>query len=129
MSVPDGGTFSALNTILYCRRFHATVRFYEDVLALRRRHATDWFVEFEVTPGAFISVADDRRTRVKTAGGGGLTLTLQVADAARFRRVICGRGLEAPAVEPRPWAAEGFFIHDPEGNRIEIWSPVAGDGG
>lgn len=92
---------------------------------LPRGHATDWFVEFRVRPGACISIADDSRTRVKGASGGGITLTLQVDDAAGFRQRLLANGLDVPAVEPRPWSAEGFFIHDPEGNRIEIRSPVA----
>ena len=57
-----GDAFLALNAILYCRRFSETVRFYEQTLGLTPGHASDWLVEFEVAPGAFVSVADDRRT-------------------------------------------------------------------
>jgi catechol 2,3-dioxygenase-like lactoylglutathione lyase family enzyme len=123
VSAPVGGTFSALNTILYCRRFNETVRFYAETLALVRGRATDWFVEFKVAPGAFISIADEQRTQVKSAAGGGVTLTLRVADAAVLHGMLIARGVDVPPVESRPWNAEGFFIHDPEGNRIEIWSP------
>lgn len=114
-----------MNTILYCRDFPANVDFYERVLMLPRGHAADWFVEFRVAPGACVSVADEARTRVKGAAGGGITLTLEVDDAAAFRRRLVANGLEPPAVARRPWNAVGFFIHDPEGNRIEIWSPAS----
>ena len=51
------------NTILYCRRWEATVAFYRDPLRLPVTHHTDWFVEFRLTDGAYLSVADASRGR------------------------------------------------------------------
>jgi hypothetical protein len=36
-------------------------------------HERDWFVEFELSPDAFLSVANECRATVKSAGGKGLT--------------------------------------------------------
>jgi len=112
-----------MNTVLYCRRFPETVAFYEQMLGLTRGHSNDWFVEFQVAPGAFLSVADERRASVKTASGAGITLTLRVEDARALHALLQTRGGDPPPVGARPWGAEGFLLHDPEGTRLEIWSP------
>lgn len=117
--------FCAMNTVLYCRRFQDTVAFYEHMLGLSRCHSNDWFVEFQIAPGAFLSVADERRATVKTAAGAGITVTLRVADVRGLHALLLGRGAEPPPVGARPWGAQGFLLRDPEGTRVEIWSPVA----
>lgn len=116
--------FSSMNTVLYCRRFQETVTFYEQILGLARGYCNEWFVEFQVAPGAFLSVADQRRASVKTASGGGITLTLRVADARALHTLLRTRGVQPPPVGARPWGAEGFLVHDPEGTRLEIWSSM-----
>jgi len=123
-SGPPAAGIQAMNTVLYCRRFTDTVRFYDRVLALPRGASRDWFVEFRVAEGCFLSVADERRASVKSAGGAGLTLTLRVDDVGRFRETLRARGARPPPVGPRPWGTAGFLLHDPEGTRIEIWSPA-----
>ena len=35
------------NTILYCRNWETTVKFYRDVLKLRVNHEAEWLVEFK----------------------------------------------------------------------------------
>ncbi|WP_373499894.1 VOC family protein [Desulfococcus sp.] len=117
-----GNRVGRMNTILYCRSWEAAVGFYRDVLGLPIRLETDWFVEFGVDGGAFLSLADEGRAAVKSAGGGGITLSFQVADAALWHRRLERRGI---AVDPirRRWGARAFFFRDPEGHRIEIWQP------
>jgi catechol 2,3-dioxygenase-like lactoylglutathione lyase family enzyme len=44
---------------------------------------------------------------------------LRVADAASARRYFQGQGIETEETTPIP-GADRFFIHDPDGNRIEI---------
>jgi len=111
------------NTILYCRRWAAAVAFYRDVLGLVVHLETDWFVEFHLAGDAYLSVADDRRASVKSAGGAGITLSFQVDDAVSWRGRLEGRGVAAGKIR-RHWGAFAFFFRDPEGHRIEIWSPV-----
>ena len=123
-SMENAGAICAINTVLYCRCFQRTLTFYQQTLGLRPGFRTDWFVEFEVAPGACLSVADDRRATVKAAAGAGITVTLRVADVRAFHAQLVARGESPPPVGARPWGAEGFLLRDPEGTRIEIWSPA-----
>lgn len=116
-------TLVRINTILYCREWAAAVAFYRDVLGLAVHLETDWFVEFKVAGEAFLSIADEGRASVKSAGGGGITLSFQVADAVAWLGRLQRRGIEVGQIR-RHWGALAFFFRDPEGHRIEIWSSV-----
>lgn len=109
------------NTIVYCERWEATVAFYRDALELAITFANEWFVEFQLTPESFLSVADHRRATIAAGGGAGLTLSWQVADVAAARRLLLERGVEVGPVRSR-WGAATVDLHDPEGNRIELWT-------
>ena len=114
------------NTILYCDRWPDVVEFYRTGLGLRATLERDWFVEFELHAGAYVSIADAARTTIAAGDGSGLTLSWRVDDvrveAARLR----ANEVEVSSIEPR-WGADAFFVRDPVGNRIEFWS-VASDG-
>jgi catechol 2,3-dioxygenase-like lactoylglutathione lyase family enzyme len=71
----------SVNTILYCANWRETVDFYLRSLGLSVTHSTDWFVEFELSNGARLSVADETRSRIKSVRGQGITLSWQVANA------------------------------------------------
>lgn len=109
------------NTILYCRDWQATVRFYRDDLGLSAVHETDWFVEFELTNDAYLSVADSSRATIDHAQGQGITLSWRVADVSAARRRLIERGLE-PSDERTVWGATVCYLLDPEGHRIELWT-------
>lgn len=120
------GRVRALNTILYCAAFAEAVEFYERRLGLPVVDRGSWLVELEAGPGMRISVADERRCSVKSAGGAGVTLTLEVDDAdAAHRRLTAARAAPG-AVEDYAGGARRFFVRDPEGNRVEIWSRRGG---
>ncbi|RJQ65905.1 MAG: VOC family protein [Desulfobacteraceae bacterium] len=111
----------ATNTILYCRNWQATVRFYREVLGLAVHHALDWFVEFQVTPDSFISVADAARATIAGAQGQGLTLAWQVDELDALHRHLMEAGVAVGPIHSR-WGARVFYFHDPEGHRLEAWS-------
>ena len=113
----------AMNTVLYCEHFVETLAFYDEVMQLPRGFANDWFVEFKVAQEAYLSVADQRRASIDSAQGKGLTLTFRVDDVLACHRQLCARGAVSSAPGARPWGAQGFLLHDPEGTRIEIWAP------
>ncbi len=69
------------NTILYCRKWQETVDFYKDCLGLPITHNEGWFIEFKLTETAHISIADESQASIKSCGGAGVTLTLQVESA------------------------------------------------
>ncbi|BAN04369.1 VOC family protein [Ilumatobacter coccineus] len=111
------------NTILYCDAWLDVVAFYRDRLGLRTTMERDWFVEFELHPGARVSVADASRATVAAGTGQGVTLSVGVDDIAAARAWLHSTGIDVPAPTMR-WGAHQFFIHDPAGNRIEFWSPL-----
>lgn len=109
------------NTILYCEHWAPTVRFYRDELGLEVLAENDWFVEFRVTRHASISVADASRATIDHVDGQGITVSWKVADVAGTWQRLADRGLQPTEIHD-VWDAAAFYIHDPEGHRIEIWA-------
>ena len=109
------------NTILYCRNLEATVEFYRTGLKLPVLSSTEWFLEFKLNETSRVSVADEARTSVKSGGGKGLTLSLQVDDIEQTREELMEAGT-TPTPVKEVWGSKVIYIHDPEGNRLEFWS-------
>ena len=112
---------SRTNTILYCQNWISTVAFYRDLLQLPVSHEVDWMVEFQLTQESFFSIADASRTTIRSAGGRGITISIQVHDLDGIRSHLNAAGVETPPIR-RIWSARTLFFHDPEGHRIEIWA-------
>lgn len=127
MTVPDHDhpqpaiALDRTNTILYCRRWDATVGFYRDVLQLPVTHSTDWFVEFRLTDNAHLSIADASRATIDDVAGQGITLSWRVADLPAARQRLVELGLQ-PSPERSVWGAAVCYLVDPEGHRLELWS-------
>ncbi|MDD3620474.1 MAG: VOC family protein [Desulfobulbaceae bacterium] len=115
------------NAILYCKEWDATVRFYRDRLGLPVLFATDWFVEFGLSAAARLSIADEKHASIKSCGGEGITLALQVEDIDSVRTSAEGLGLKPTAIKRHPWDARVFYLFDPEGHRLEIWESLRSD--
>ena len=118
-------TFKTANTILYCRRWRETVDFYRHGLGLGVNFECDWFVEFRLGGAANLSIADERRASVNSVAGQGVTLALQVDDIDAAWRHLHDKGLQPGPVNDHAWGARVFYFFDPEGHRLEIWSPQA----
>lgn len=114
--------FFSVNTILYCRKWHETVAFYRERLGLPISMETDWLVEFQVSESGFISIADERRSRIRSAAGAGVTVTLRVENADAAHADLESAGLDLEPVRSHPWGARLFRFRDPEGHRLEVWS-------
>jgi len=117
--------FKTTNTILYCQQWQATVDFYHHVLALPMTHESDWFVEFQLTASAHLSVADERRATIKSSGGAGITLTFQVDHIQAVWQALQANGGAPGPIRDHAWGAQVFYLRDPEGHRLEFWSPTA----
>lgn len=115
----------AANTILYCRHWPETVQFYRDGLGLRINFSSDWFIEFQITSTAYLSLADERRATIKSSAGAGITVTFQVEDADQTWQMLRSAGLAPEPLRDHAWGARVFYLYDPEGHRLEIWSPKA----
>jgi len=118
--------FKSGNVILYCRQWRETVVFYRDELQLPVCFSNDWFVEFIVSGDSRLSVADEAQASIKTAAGNGITLSIESNNLDVEWDQLVKNGLSPSPIKNHPWSARVFYIHDPEGNRIEFWQPIAG---
>ena len=89
-----------------------------------REYLTNWLVEFALSETARVSVADASRATVKSAAGQGITLSLEMENLESVRQIITHRGIVATRIKDHPMQARVFYFFDPEGHRIEIWSPA-----
>ncbi|MES2625174.1 MAG: VOC family protein [Pseudomonadota bacterium] len=113
----------ASNTILYCRDWQAMVVFYRDLMGFQPTFTKDeWFMELKVSDGSHISVADEARCSIKATAGQGITLSFRVAKLSAVQRQLEELGAKPSAIKSHSWRAPYFYVHDPEGNRIELWN-------
>ncbi len=124
--MPLHAAINRTNTILYARLWKETVAFYRDHLGFEIAFQCDWFVEFRLTRTAFFSVADQSRATIASADGKGITLSFQIDDLQAARRVLVTDGLSPTEIRSQVMGAEVFYLFDPEGTRIEFWSPIDG---
>ncbi|MEX2442181.1 MAG: VOC family protein [Alkalispirochaeta sp.] len=112
--------FIRSNTIIYCEHWLETVAFYRNILELSIAMQNDWFVEFRLTDGAMLSVADQSRTTIDSSRGADITISLWVEDVDDARTTLKQRGL-SPGKVRSIWGARAFYLVDPEGTRLEFW--------
>lgn len=124
MAIEKSMPITASNTILYCQKWEETVAFYRDDLNLTMTFNSDWFVEFHIAGTAHLSIADERRATIKSSRGAGITLTFCVESADAAWQQLSNRGLSPGPVKDHAWGARVFYLYDPEGHRLEIWSPL-----
>ena len=111
------------NTILYCRRWKATVAFYKTQLRLPVATSREWFIEFKLNETSCLSIADETRTSIDSNGGKGITITMEVDDIETTHLHLNEAGLNPTPIKDHAWWAKVIHICDPEGNRLEFWSP------
>jgi predicted enzyme related to lactoylglutathione lyase len=109
------------NTILYCKKWEETVEFYRTGLKLLVISSNEWFVEFKLNEMSRVSVANEARTSIKSSGGKGITISLQVVDIEQTRDELIEAGVTPTPIKDI-WGAKAIYTHDPEGNRLEFWS-------
>ncbi len=115
-------SLKSTNTILYCKQWQETVDFYQTVLALPITFASDWFIEFQLSGMAHLSIANEQRATIKSSGGAGITIALQVEHADEVWQFLRDKGLEVGPLKDHGWGARVFYFFDPEGHRLEVWS-------
>jgi predicted enzyme related to lactoylglutathione lyase len=112
------------NMILYCQKWKETVTFYEDLFNFPITLQTDWFIEFQVTGQAYLSIADESRASIGSGKGQGITLSWQVSKLQQTHAAFLERNIDVSPIRKK-WGAYLFYLHDPEGHRIELWQPAA----
>ncbi len=115
------GPIKRINTILYCRNWDETVKFYRDLLKLAVHHEAEWLVEFQLIDNTFLSIANTAFTTIQSSKGSGITLSVQVENVDAAHRRFRDAGIETGSIKDI-WGARAFYIFDPEGHRIELWS-------
>jgi catechol 2,3-dioxygenase-like lactoylglutathione lyase family enzyme len=108
------------NTILYCKKWVATLEFYRDILELPINHETEWMVEFRLRDNTYLSIADEARTTIGSGGGEGITISWQVEDLDSVHRRLNALGAKTSKIKD-VWGARAFTFYDPEGHRLEMW--------
>jgi len=111
------------NIILYCRKWEEMVSFYQALLNLPVITSLDWFIEFKISDTSRLSIADESKTSIESNDGKGITITFEVNDIQRTHANLIQMGLNHPAIKDHLWGAQVIHIYDPEGNRIEFWTP------
>lgn len=111
-----------VNTIIYCQRWKEMVSFYQNKLGFPVTLENDWFVEVKVNAHARISIANEQRATIKSSRGQGLTLAFQVDKADETWQNLKAQGVDVGKIKDHPWGGRAFFLFDPEGNRLEVWS-------
>jgi catechol-2,3-dioxygenase len=111
-----------VNTILYCDHWKETTAFYRDTLDLPIQTENDWFIEFQLTASACLSIADARRTTQRSAQGTGITLTFKVTDLKNIWDHLAEMNIEPEPIRTSKMGGQAFFFRDPEGTRLECWS-------
>lgn len=111
----------SFNTIIYCKKWDQTVSFYKNELRLPITLSKEWFVEFQLTENARISVANESKSSIKSCQGKGITISLEVKDLEALHALLEKDRLK-PTMVKEIWESKQFYIYDPEGNRIEFWS-------
>jgi len=116
--------FQRTNTILYCHLWAETVTFYRDIFGFSISHQTDWFFEFKLSDHAYLSIADEKRATIKSVGGQGINLSWEVPDVHDLHQALIKQRIKISPIQNK-WGASLFYLHDPEGHRIELWQPLA----
>jgi catechol 2,3-dioxygenase-like lactoylglutathione lyase family enzyme len=113
----------AANTVMYCKRWQQSVHFYRDILKLHISFSKDdWFIEFSVNGAAHLSIADASRCSIAPGSGVGLTLSFLVADLRAMHAFFRQHAIATTEIRAHSWRAPYFYVHDPEGTRIEFWA-------
>lgn len=113
----------AANTILYCRHWERSRHFYRDVLKLDISfQKDDWFIEFSVNGAAHVSIADAARCTIAPGDGVGLTFSFFVQDLQAVHALFAEHNIITTEIRAKGWRAPFFYVHDPEGTRIEFWT-------
>ena len=108
------------------------VSFYEAVTGLTAAWAAPEFAE--ITTGAFTLAFSSTAAMQRFQPGAGarpaanqsVILELRVADVdADFRRIAALIGTPVQAPTTMPWGNRSLLFHDPDGNLVNLFTPVA----
>jgi catechol 2,3-dioxygenase-like lactoylglutathione lyase family enzyme len=109
----------SFHAILYCRKWDACVSFYRDILGFEEADIKPGFTEVQVNPGSRIGLLRS----AKNDDSRGIILTFRVGDVDKMHDRLSARCTDVSAIKLHPWGARLFSLRDPEGRRLEFWTP------
>ena len=113
----------SFHTILPCRRWDACVSFYRDVLEFEAVDIRPGFIELEVAPGSRLGLLRRAKCDNPESRDDSVILTFRVGDVDKIHNILSARCEEISQVKSHPWGARLFELRDPEGRRLEFWTP------
>jgi len=113
----------SLHTVLLCEKWEDCVSFYKDVLGFPVVYERDRFVEFQVTPDACIGILKPLKADDPRPSHDRVILSVCVEEIEEAHAKLKARCPDLPAIRKHPWGPRVFEFRDPEGWRIEFWSP------
>jgi catechol 2,3-dioxygenase-like lactoylglutathione lyase family enzyme len=114
-------------------QFAKMQEFYRRLLHLEPKQFQADYVEFQ-TPGAIVSLYEEASfaqiapAAVPKPGTGGMMLELRVDDVDQEFRRLHSLGLNHKILLPPttfPWGNRSMYLKDPDGNLINLYSPVS----
>jgi catechol 2,3-dioxygenase-like lactoylglutathione lyase family enzyme len=117
-------SIESFHTVLFCHEWDACVSFYRDTLGFEVVDTRTGFVELQVAPGSRIGLL--RHIRRSDAGKlyNSVILSFRVENTEKIHEILSERCKEVTAVRQHPWGARLFELRDPEGRRLEFWTPI-----
>jgi len=113
----------SLHTVLICEKWEECVSFYMDVLGFPVVDERERFVEFQIAPGARVGILRPLRPGSPKPGHDRVILSICVEDIEETHAELRTRCSGLCPIKRHPWGASLFELRDPEGWRIEFWSP------
>jgi catechol 2,3-dioxygenase-like lactoylglutathione lyase family enzyme len=129
---PQGAPVQVTHICIITPQFARQQEFYTRLLRLEPKKFTEDYVEFQL-PGAVVSLYEEASfaqlapEAVPKPGTGGVMLELQVANVDREFERLHSLGLKLDIVLPPttfPWGNRSFYLRDPDGNLVNVYSPV-----
>lgn len=115
--------YKSFHTVLLCSKWESCVSFYRDVLGLRSVEARDGFVEVEVVEGSFIGLIRSPGDSTSEACSTPVILSFRVDNTDELHAILSKQHRGIGAVRLHPWGVRLFEMRDPEGRRLEFWTP------
>jgi catechol 2,3-dioxygenase-like lactoylglutathione lyase family enzyme len=113
----------SFHAVLFCREWDACVAFYRDILGFEIVDEKRGFVEFRVAPDSRIGLIQSSRKAGLKNEEGSFILSFRVENVEGVQKHFTGKCSEITAVRRHPWGARVFELRDPEGRRLEFWTP------
>jgi catechol 2,3-dioxygenase-like lactoylglutathione lyase family enzyme len=114
----------SFHTVLFCREWDACVNFYREVLGFEEVAARAGFVEVQVTPESRIGLLRHKEGDAAANLYTSMILSFKVGNVVQMHQILSKRCKGVTKLRRHPWGARLFELRDPEGRRLEFWTPL-----